>query len=134
MKRIGSVLITGACTLLMAACGSTSEPEQSAVPVIPTEASTAVAAVPTGETEVQSDSDISEEIETEGSEVATVTSVPATATVPPAATATPSLKELLPSQGLAPEINNEIWINSDQPLRLEELRGQVVLIEFWTYG
>ena len=33
----------------------------------------------------------------------------------------------------APEINNEVWINSP-PLRLAELRGKVVLLEFWTYG
>ena len=33
----------------------------------------------------------------------------------------------------APEISNEVWINSP-PLRLENLRGKVVLLEFWTYG
>src|SRR5688572_31863708 len=40
------------------------------------------------------------------------------------------LKEL----GAAPELNNKIWINTDKPLRLSELRGQVVLLEFWTFG
>lgn len=36
-------------------------------------------------------------------------------------------------QGEAPELFNEVWLNSE-PLRLVDLRGQVVLIEFWTYG
>lgn len=39
----------------------------------------------------------------------------------------------LPNRGPAPELTNEIWINSP-PLRLEDLRGQVVIVEFWTYG
>ena len=33
----------------------------------------------------------------------------------------------------APELANTTWINS-APLRLQELRGKVVLLEFWTYG
>ena len=36
--------------------------------------------------------------------------------------------------GQAPELKNEVWINSDQPLRLADLRGNVVLLEMWTYG
>ena len=34
----------------------------------------------------------------------------------------------------APELQNEIWLNTDQPLRLAELRGKVVLLEMWTFG
>ncbi len=33
----------------------------------------------------------------------------------------------------APEITGGPWINS-KPLTLNELKGRVVLIEFWTYG
>ena len=36
--------------------------------------------------------------------------------------------------GEAPEISNEMWINTEKPLRLQELRGNVVLIEMWTFG
>jgi hypothetical protein len=37
------------------------------------------------------------------------------------------------SQGAAPELLNEVWLNSE-PLRLADLRGKVVLVEFWTFG
>lgn len=33
----------------------------------------------------------------------------------------------------APELEGE-WINIDRPLSLRELRGRVVLLEFWTSG
>jgi hypothetical protein len=33
----------------------------------------------------------------------------------------------------APELADMTWINS-APLKLKELRGKVVLLEFWTYG
>ena len=36
--------------------------------------------------------------------------------------------------GPAPELENQVWINSDQPLRLADLRGKVVLLEMWTFG
>lgn len=47
----------------------------------------------------------------------------------PALTATP-----LPDLGPAPELTNEIWLNVDAPLRLADLRGNVVAIEMWTFG
>jgi len=39
-----------------------------------------------------------------------------------------------PDLGEAPEITNEVWINTTTPLRLVELQGKVVLLEMWTYG
>jgi len=36
--------------------------------------------------------------------------------------------------GPAPELHNEIWLNTEKPLRLAELHGQVILLEMWTFG
>ena len=41
---------------------------------------------------------------------------------------------VLPNQGPAPELTNEVWLNTDHPLRLADLRGKVVLLEMWTFG
>ena len=46
----------------------------------------------------------------------------------------PGTRSDLPDLGPAPEIANTVWINSDRPLRLAELEGQVVLIDMWTFG
>jgi hypothetical protein len=40
----------------------------------------------------------------------------------------------LPDLGPAPELTNDVWLNTDQPLRIADLQGQVVLIDMWTYG
>jgi hypothetical protein len=40
----------------------------------------------------------------------------------------------LPRLGEAPELLGEVWLNSDLPLRLADLRGQVVLLDMWTFG
>ena len=37
------------------------------------------------------------------------------------------------AERVAPEITAEIWLNKE-PTSIEELRGSVVLIEFWTFG
>jgi thiol-disulfide isomerase/thioredoxin len=36
--------------------------------------------------------------------------------------------------GPAPEITNDVWLNTDMPIRLADQRGKVVLVEFWTFG
>jgi hypothetical protein len=48
-------------------------------------------------------------------------------------TALPS-RAYLPNLGPAPELENEIWLNVDAPLRLTDLRGKVVAIDMWTFG
>jgi hypothetical protein len=40
----------------------------------------------------------------------------------------------LPDLGPAPELTNDIWLNVDAPLRLADLRGNVVALEMWTFG
>ena len=40
----------------------------------------------------------------------------------------------LENLGPAPELANEVWLNTDSPLRLADLRGRVVLIDMWTFG
>ena len=40
----------------------------------------------------------------------------------------------LPDLGKAPELENQVWLNTDQALRLEDLRGNVVLLDMWTFG
>jgi thiol-disulfide isomerase/thioredoxin len=48
-------------------------------------------------------------------------------TSPPATVATDRLP--------APEFPDGLdWLNTSEPLRLEDLRGKVVLLDFWTYG
>jgi hypothetical protein len=45
---------------------------------------------------------------------------------------TPSM--VLEDLGTAPELENEVWLNTEQPLRLADLRGKVVLLDMWTFG
>ncbi len=34
----------------------------------------------------------------------------------------------------APEFPGNLeWLNSDRPITLQELRGKIVLLDFWTY-
>jgi hypothetical protein len=53
-------------------------------------------------------------------------------TLPPA----PAEREYadLPDLGQAPELENQVWLNTNQALRLENLRGKVVLLDMWTFG
>jgi len=45
-----------------------------------------------------------------------------------------STRPNLQTIGPAPELVGKIWLNVDQPLRLKELRGRVVLVDMWTFG
>jgi thiol-disulfide isomerase/thioredoxin len=40
---------------------------------------------------------------------------------------------IYPDLGLAPELNNTVWLNTPSPLRLADLRGKVVILEMWTF-
>lgn len=42
--------------------------------------------------------------------------------------------EDLGDRGAAPELENDVWLNVDAPLRLSGLKGKVVLLDFWTFG
>jgi len=44
-----------------------------------------------------------------------------------------AILDQLQNYGPPPELTNEIWLNSE-PLQLADLRGNVVIVEFWTYG
>lgn len=51
----------------------------------------------------------------------------------------PAIDSIMPSSSLrnlgpAPEFVNEVWLNTDKPLHLADLRGKVVLVDMWTFG
>lgn len=46
----------------------------------------------------------------------------------------PNASAPYPDLGPAPELANEIWLNTSESLRLADLRGKVVLIDMWTFG
>jgi thiol-disulfide isomerase/thioredoxin len=52
---------------------------------------------------------------------------------PTALTTSPGFHADLPDLGAAPELQNTVWLNTDRPLRLADLRGQVVLLDMWTF-
>jgi thiol-disulfide isomerase/thioredoxin len=54
----------------------------------------------------------------------------AASTSPPAAAAQLDLPDL----GAAPELENQVWLNTDQPLHIQDLQGKVILLEMWTFN
>jgi hypothetical protein len=40
----------------------------------------------------------------------------------------------LPDLGPAPELVGDVWLNTDSPLRPDDLDGKVVLVDMWAYG
>lgn len=40
----------------------------------------------------------------------------------------------LPDLGPAPELQNDVFLNTEGTLRLSELRGRVILLDMWTFG
>lgn len=54
----------------------------------------------------------------------------------PAPTPTQSIQKAnYPDLGEAPELSNDVWLNTNgEALRLANLRGKVVIIDMWTYG
>lgn len=44
-----------------------------------------------------------------------------------------ALLATLENRGVPPELHNEVWLNSE-PLKLADLHGKVVIVEFWTFG
>lgn len=61
-------------------------------------------------------------------------SLPEVTARPTQAAAEPQAQPTLANLGSAPELTNEVWLNSAGPLRLADLRGRVVLLEMWTFG
>ncbi len=45
----------------------------------------------------------------------------------------PRFAAAITSGTVAPEIAGENWLNS-KPLTIADLKGRVVLVDFWTYG
>jgi hypothetical protein len=68
------------------------------------------------------------------------TGIPASGVQSPEAAATESRPDAvspraaLEDLGPAPELENQVWLNTEGPLRLADLRGKVVLLDMWTFG
>ena len=52
----------------------------------------------------------------------------------PSPTPEAAILSAYPNLGPAPEIVGEVWLNTEAPLHLADLRGKVILIDMWTFG
>lgn len=66
--------------------------------------------------------------------LAAACTVPVAPPVARSAPAPQTTADALADLGPAPEWDNEIWLNAETPLRLADLRGQVILVDMWTFG
>jgi len=146
IPRTNSLRLVGLLLAVLAVTGCAAvTPTDQPSPTTIVESSTDLEQMPTESSEPPVTATLpSEDVSTP---IASTTSVPdptAAPTLPPTATPTalptqtpttqPRAKVVVNDYGKAPEINTEVWLNTDQPMRLEELRGKVVLVDFWTYG
>ena len=74
------------------------------------------------------------EIEPSAGEDAAVSQTPRIEEQPVASPTALTNRADLEDYGPAPELTNDTWLNVSKSLRLADLRGQVVLIDMWTYG
>ena len=123
MKRghtLATGLALGLLVTLLAACAPAPAPPavNSAATPAPAEEMAAAETVPANARPVQ---------------LPTVTPSPQPTPTPALDPQVQQILDGLGNQGPAPELTNQVWINS-QPLKLADLRGQVVIVEFWTYG
>jgi len=124
MGILSVLVLTAACTMPPAALPPTAQSEQRIL--IPTPEARVTAEIrPTAQV-----ADVATAIVTD---VATPNPESAAESSSPLTAAQADLLATLPNRGAAPELYNEVWFNSE-PLSLTDLRGKVVIVEFWTYG
>ena len=112
-----AVVVSTLLLTLAVSCGSDGEDETAPAPQAPTAASAAAAPTPAG------------------SAAGPAPTAPTAAPTPePTPTPLPARTRRTGDEPLAPELRNTgEWINSE-PFTLESRRGQVVLIDFWTFS
>ena len=122
-----AILLLSLLTALLAGCvapdaapdsGSVSLPTVTPAEASPEEPTTEAVALPTVTPAVAT---------------VTVEESPQVAVVSALTAAQQAVLDRLSNRTPAPELTNEVWINSE-PIQLADLRGQVVIVEFWTYG
>ena len=137
MTRLSKLLIVWlGMVLVLAACGTTvAEPTVENREV--GEAIVMETATSTGSGQAVSTSSIQTVPTNEAQPVSPTSQPPNTPTAQPTAIQSPTpalIKADFPNLGIAPEIENEVWVNTDTPVTLASQRGKVVLLEFWTFG